>query len=229
VSADETPDEIEDERPLTEGSVTYSSTPVGGKTQHAVDSGRIGTSAQDDPEVGAEPQDPGAAAAESVDLALSALAGAQRIARGRPGPRRPGRRRREPEGHSPGGYSGPGPDETDPQPIGGLIAGYLEERGWERPLAEARIFAEWGGLVGAEVGAHSSPVSLQNGELKVTAESTAWATQLRLLSGTLLARLAAELGPQIVTSLRISGPSGPSWKHGGFSVRGTRGPRDTYG
>ena len=53
--------------------------------------------------------------------------------------------------------------------------------------------------------------------------------QLRLLTGTLLARLAAELGPQVVTSIRISGPSGPSWKHGGFSVRGARGPRDTYG
>jgi predicted nucleic acid-binding Zn ribbon protein len=65
--------------------------------------------------------------------------------------------------------------------------------------------------------------------LRIAAESTAWATQLRLLAGTLLARLVAELGPDVVTKLSISGPTGPSWKHGGRSVRGGRGPRDTYG
>jgi predicted nucleic acid-binding Zn ribbon protein len=96
-------------------------------------------------------------------------------------------------------------------------------------MSEARVFADWASLVGADVAAHSSPTALANGELKVAAESTAWATQLRLLTSSLLARLAAELGPDVVTSIRISGPSGPSWKHGGFSVRGARGPRDTYG
>ena len=46
---------------------------------------------------------------------------------------------------------------------------------------------------------------------------------------TLLARLVAELGPQVVTKLHITGPVAPSWKHGSRSVRGARGPRDTYG
>lgn len=133
------------------------------------------------------------------------------------------------EGRSPGGFSGPAPDESDPQPIGALVEGYVAERGWERPLAEARVFADWPMLVGSEVAAHCSPTTLTAGELKVTAESTAWATQLRLLSSTLLARLAAELGPDVVTRISVSGPTGPSWKHGGFSVRGARGPRDTYG
>jgi predicted nucleic acid-binding Zn ribbon protein len=39
----------------------------------------------------------------------------------------------------------------------------------------------------------------------------------------------AELGPEVVTRLHISGPVGPSWKHGAWSVAGGRGPRDTYG
>lgn len=128
-----------------------------------------------------------------------------------------------------GGYSGPGPDpSTDPQPIGALLSGYVNERGWERPLAEARVFAEWPTLVGADIAAHCAPQSLNAGELRIAAESTAWATQLRLLSATLLARLVAELGPEVVAKLVIAGPTGPSWKHGGWSVRG-RGPRDTYG
>jgi predicted nucleic acid-binding Zn ribbon protein len=168
------------------------------------------------------------------DLVQSALADARSIAR-------TSRRRRDPDaarrtrranlgGRGAGGYSGPGPDPArDPQLIGALLSGYVAERGWERPLAEGRVFAEWPALVGADVAAHCSPQSLTGGELRIAAESTAWATQLRLLAGTLLARLVAELGPDVVTKLSISGPTGPSWKHGGRSVRGGRGPRDTYG
>ena len=139
-------------------------------------------------------------------------------------------RRENLAGRRRGGYSAPGPDPlNDPQLIGPVLAGYVAERGWQRPLAEARVFAEWSALVGAEVAAHCSPQSLTEGELRIAAESTAWATQLRLLSGQLLARLVAELGPDIVAKLVITGPVGPSWKHGGRSVRGARGPRDTYG
>ena len=168
------------------------------------------------------------------DLARDALAGARRIARPRRGRRDTDRARRTRRenltGRNRGGYSAPGPDQaSDPQPIGALLGAYGEERGWDRPLAEARFFAEWPALVGADVAAHCAPQSLAAGELRIAAESTAWATQLRLLASTLLARLVAELGPHVVTKLIITGPVGPSWKHGGWSVRGGRGPRDTYG
>ncbi|HLY32959.1 MAG TPA: DciA family protein [Jatrophihabitantaceae bacterium] len=163
-------------------------------------------------------------------MARQALEGARKMARGRRTGRTTGRpRRRDGDQRSAGGYSGPAPDEVDPQPVGALLSDYVEERGWERPLAEARVFADWAGVVGPDVAAHSAPVALAGGELKVQAESTAWATQLRLLTATLLARLADELGPEVVTRISISGPTGPSWKHGGYSVRGARGPRDTYG
>ncbi|HZC70370.1 MAG TPA: DciA family protein [Jatrophihabitans sp.] len=170
----------------------------------------------------------------SDDLVHNALAGARGIARrpGRRGDRGRGRetRRANLAGRRKDGYSGPGPDpDRDPQPIGSVFAGYAQEREWGRPLAEARVFADWVSLVGPEVAAHCAPQTLNAGELRIGAESTAWATQLRLLSSTLLARLVAELGPEVVTKLVISGPSGPSWKHGGRSVRGGRGPRDTYG
>jgi predicted nucleic acid-binding Zn ribbon protein len=161
------------------------------------------------------------------DIAQSALAEAQTMAKRRQKRRRV--RRENLLGRSPGGYSGPKPDESDPQPIGGLIPAYVDELGWQRPLAEAKVFAEWPRLVGSDVASHCEPSTLRDGELRVTAESTAWATQLRLLAGTMLARLVGELGPEAVTKLVITGPTGPSWKHGGYSVRGARGPRDTYG
>lgn len=191
-----------------EDPVTHLYTGIGGKDDHPVDRHA---------EI----------APEGRDIAHSALAEAQSMAKRRQKRRRI--RRENLLGRSPGGYSGAKPDETDPQPIGGLISAYVDELGWQRPLAEAKVFAEWPRLVGSEVASHCQPSTLRDGELRVAAESTAWATQLRLLAGTMLARLVGELGPEVVTKLVITGPTGPSWKHGGYSVRGARGPRDTYG
>jgi predicted nucleic acid-binding Zn ribbon protein len=69
---------------------------------------------------------------------------------------------------------------------------------------------------------------LRHGELVLEAESTAWATQLRLLSRSILARISAELGPDVVRKLVVRGPTAPDWRHGRLRVKGP-GPRDTYG
>ena len=196
----------EHRRPDAESRLTPFSTGPGGEPAEAVDDARF----QDDP-------------------VHAALAAARRIARGTALPRRRRRRRRESDAPSAGGYSGPAPDPTDPQPLGAVAAGFFDDRGWERPLAEARIFTNWADIVGPDVAAHCAPAALSAGELRVTAASTAWATQLRLLGGTLLARVVAEVGPDTVRKIVVTGPTGPSWKHGRFTVPGARGPRDTYG
>lgn len=103
------------------------------------------------------------------------------------------------------------------------------ERGWQQPLTEARIFTDWPNLVGADIAAHCRPATLRDGELRLAAQSTAWATQIRLMGPALLARLATELGANVVKRLTVTGPSGPSWRHGYRTVPGARGPRDTYG
>lgn len=127
------------------------------------------------------------------------------------------------------GYSGAGPDVRDPQPAGAVLAGMTGELGWQRPLTEARLFTDWAALVGAEIAGHCQPESLRDGELRITATSTAWASQIRLLSGRLIHRLNTQLGTKLITRVQVSGPTGPSWKHGPRSVQGARGPRDTYG
>jgi len=126
------------------------------------------------------------------------------------------------------GYSGPGPDPRDPQPFGAVLAQLVKTRGWEKPTAEATVFGDWPKVVGPDIAEHCRPVKLENGELTVEAESTAWATQLRLLAAKLLARIAAQVGHNVVTKLHIHGPAAPSWTKGPRRVRG-RGPRDTYG
>ncbi|GAB4104864.1 DciA family protein [Micromonospora taraxaci] len=126
------------------------------------------------------------------------------------------------------GYSGPGPDPRDPQPLGAVLNRLVKARGWQQPAAEATVFGAWERVVGAEVAQNSRPVKLENGELTVEARSTAWATQLRLLAGSLLKQIASEVGHNVVRKLHIHGPAAPSWSKGPRRVRG-RGPRDTYG
>ncbi|MEP6696554.1 MAG: DciA family protein [Pseudonocardiales bacterium] len=160
------------------------------------------------------------------DLARSALDAARQAARGRPtkpkgGHQGAGARPRR-------GLTGSGPDAGDPQPFGALVERLVHDRGWERSAADAAVMGRWDSLVGADVAAHCHPQSLRNGELVLAAESTAWATQLRLLSARILATLARELGPDVVTSIRVHGPTAPSWHKGPRHVAG-RGPRDTYG
>ncbi|SCL15921.1 Predicted nucleic acid-binding protein, contains Zn-ribbon domain (includes truncated derivatives) [Micromonospora rhizosphaerae] len=126
------------------------------------------------------------------------------------------------------GYSGPGPDPRDPQPLGAVLERLVKARGWQQPAAEATVFGAWERVVGPEVAQHSRPVKLEDGELTVEARSTAWATQLRLLAGSLLQQIAREVGHNVVRKLHIHGPAAPSWSKGPRRVRG-RGPRDTYG
>ncbi|MDN5858820.1 MAG: DciA family protein [Pseudonocardia sp.] len=130
-----------------------------------------------------------------------------------------GRRRR---------WSGAGPDDRDPQRLGGLVSRVSRERGWSAKLTDASVVGRWHELVGPDIADHCTPVSLRDGELVLQAESTAWATQLRLLQRQLLRRIADAVGSGVVRRIRVVGPTGPSWRHGPRTVRG-RGPRDTYG
>lgn len=131
-------------------------------------------------------------------------------------------------GRRPRGYSGPGPDPRDPQPLGAVLDRLVKARGWQQPAAEATVFGAWERVVGPDVAQHSRPVKLEGGELTVEARSTAWATQLRLLAASLLQQIAREVGHNVVRRLHIHGPAAPSWSRGPRRVRG-RGPRDTYG
>lgn len=139
----------------------------------------------------------------------------------------PARRRRT--GSNPGrpslqeSYSG-----RDPQGVGAVFGRLLTERGWNSPVAVGSVMARWAELVGPEIATHCTPESFHETTVLVRCDSTAWATQLRLISPDLLRRFEHELGSGVVTAMKIIGPSAPSWRKGGRSVRG-RGPRDTYG
>ncbi|MGI9123922.1 MAG: DUF721 family protein [Mycobacterium sp.] len=125
-------------------------------------------------------------------------------------------------------WSGPGPDARDPQPLGHAARDLANTRGWTPHVAEGTVFGNWAEVVGEHIAEHAQPTALSEGVLSVTAESTAWATQLRMVQSQLLAKIAAAVGDGVVTALKITGPTAPSWRKGPRHISG-RGPRDTYG
>ncbi len=163
-----------------------------------------------------------------ADLAREALAQARFDARRRG---QDGGRRRDGAGPArrPDRREGGQAASRDPESLGSAISGLIADRGWELPRAVGEVFARWSEIVGAELAAHAQPESFEDGELVVVADSTAWATQVRLLSGSLVGRLCEELGDGAVRRVRVRGPTAPSWSKGRLRAPGGQGPRDTYG
>jgi predicted nucleic acid-binding Zn ribbon protein len=177
-----------------------------------------------------------------VRLAVEALAAAQADARARgdlpaglgrqPGPGQTDDPERSggsvaAQDDSPGTARGR-PRREDPQPLVSAIGGLLDTRGWQQQAAMGSVFGRWAEIVGHDLAAHTRPDSFAEGELAVTADSTAWATQVRLLAPTLVRRLNAELGDGSVRRVKVRGPAPPR-QRGGWRVPGSKGPGDTYG
>jgi predicted nucleic acid-binding Zn ribbon protein len=171
----------------------------------------------------------GAGGLSGVDLARVALRAAKERARERGAASQQRRQARR------GGLrSGARPGGRDPLPLGAAVERLSAERGWETPLAVGGVLGRWRELVGVEVAQHCVPEGYDEAErvLTVRCDSTAWATQLRLLAAQLVARVNAEVGAGSVRLIRVLGPAGASGgggARGGWRVPGSRGPGDTYG
>jgi predicted nucleic acid-binding Zn ribbon protein len=118
---------------------------------------------------------------------------------------------------------------TDPQLISDVLKNLIQDREWQSGIAEGNLFANWESIVGAEIAEHTEPIAILEGVLTIRTSSTAWATQLNLISSDVLASLQASAPGALVEKLSIIGPQGPSWKRGIRTIRGARGPRDTFG
>lgn len=116
----------------------------------------------------------------------------------------------------------------DPRGLGNVMDALTAQLGWNSPLARSEILASWPELAGEETAKHSDPVGIDDGVLTVRCESTAWATQLRLMRSELMKHIALRFPDAGIQSIRFQGPDAPSWKRGPRSIPG-RGPRDTYG
>ncbi|MGA0913821.1 MAG: DUF721 domain-containing protein [Candidatus Nanopelagicaceae bacterium] len=118
---------------------------------------------------------------------------------------------------------------SDPLPLKQVLDDLIEGRQWNQLLAEGNLFALWAEIVGDEVAEHSEPITLLDGRLTIRASSTAWATQLTLLTPSLLEKITKTAPGVLVDELLVLGPTPPSWRRGLRTIKGSKGPRDTYG
>ncbi|MBU6531099.1 DUF721 domain-containing protein [Streptomyces sp. NPDC057245] len=161
-----------------------------------------------------------------VDLARVALRAAREAARARGDAAQQKKQARR------GGLrSGARADGRDPMALGAAINRLITERGWETPAAVGGVMGRWPEIVGADVAKHCVPERYDEDErvLVVRCDSTAWATNLRLLAPTLVARLNEDLGHGSVRMIKVLGPGGPGRRYGPLRAPGSRGPGDTYG
>ncbi|MEV5466233.1 DciA family protein [Streptomyces griseoincarnatus] len=161
-----------------------------------------------------------------VDLARVALRAAREAARARGDAAQQKKQARR------GGLrSGARGDRRDPMALGAAINRLLTERGWEAPAAVGGVMGRWPEIVGEDVAKHCEPERYDEDErvLVVRCDSTAWATNLRLLAPTLMARLNDDLGHGTVRLIKVVGPSGPARRYGPLRAPGSTGPGDTYG
>jgi len=91
-----------------------------------------------------------------------------------------------------------------PTALSGELARIARRPGWGERLGSVRVWTAWEGMVGPELAEHCEPVRLAGRVLVVRAESPAWATQLRYLSGQLIERAEVALGPGSVREVRVT-------------------------
>lgn len=139
---------------------------------------------------------------------------------------RPGRRKPNPLGDTRPERTGPG--ARDPQLFGDALTSLLRQRGWTADVTVGGVVGRWREIVGDNVADHCVVETFAEKILVVRTDSTAWSTQMKILTPQLLSRIAQEVGDGVVTDLTVLGPTGPSFKRGPRAVRG-KGPRDTWG
>jgi predicted nucleic acid-binding Zn ribbon protein len=108
--------------------------------------------------------------------------------------------------------------DRDPKLVADLVDEVVVEGGWALDVSLGSLAVGWGEMVGDKVAEHCVPESFKDGELTVRADSTAWATEIRLLSGQLLEAVARAVGQGVVTDIRVLGPA-RAQRRGRYVVR----------
>lgn len=127
--------------------------------------------------------------------------------------------------------SGARPDGRDPKPAGDVLDAWLTDAGFTDALAAGGLQAHWETIVGADIAGHVTCEPTETSEGRVVmlrADSTAWATQVRLLLPMIHRRIEEVLGQPLADPIRVTGPAPPKRAMGPRRVPGP-GPRDTYG
>lgn len=85
----------------------------------------------------------------------------------------------------------------EPMPIAAALDGVVKSLRGSSSRAMGGVFGRWTEAVGPQVADHVRPVKLDRGVLTVEVDDPAWATQVKFLTPTIVARLADVAGASV--------------------------------
>jgi hypothetical protein len=97
----------------------------------------------------------------------------------------------------------PEPGGPPPRRLAASLDAVTRNLGGAGGPALVKLLADWPGVVGDQLAAHSWPLALRAGTLTIAADEAAWGAQLRWLETDLLGRLEHTLGPAVVTRIAV--------------------------
>jgi hypothetical protein len=97
----------------------------------------------------------------------------------------------------------PEPGGPPPRRLAASLDAVTRNLGGDGGPALVKLLADWPGVVGDRLAAHTRPVALRAGTLTIAADEAAWGAQLGWLEAELLRRLEDSLGPAVVTRIAV--------------------------
>ena len=97
----------------------------------------------------------------------------------------------------------PEPAAPPPRRLAASLDSVTRNLGGAGGPALVKLLADWPGVVGEQLAAHSRPLSLRAGTLTIAADEAAWGAQLRWLEADLLRHLDTALGAGAVTRVSV--------------------------
>ena len=76
-----------------------------------------------------------------------------------------------------------------PQPVGEVVARFLDRSGLAPKVAAATVLTDWPTLVGPQIAAVTTATGLQDDTLFVAVANSAWMMELNLMKSALIARV----------------------------------------
>jgi hypothetical protein len=88
-------------------------------------------------------------------------------------------------------------------PVSETMTSVLKKLGRHQPGIHPEIWSRWSEIVGPELAKRTIPEGFRNKTLILAVRSSAWLQELSFVKPRLLERLAEEIGPGVVTDIRL--------------------------
>ncbi|MCK9522419.1 MAG: DUF721 domain-containing protein [Proteobacteria bacterium] len=95
------------------------------------------------------------------------------------------------------------PRRSQPLPIADITSIQVQSLYRGNPEVHPRLWTRWTHIAGEQLAQRTFPLKLQKGLLFVGVSSSTWMQQISFLRDELLQRIAQEVGPGVVTEIRL--------------------------